>query len=77
MAAIRCRCGNKLGERVSDVYVLSYRGRSYVVRDLIAASCDRCGASWSPESTPPDAPPPQSVSPPEMAFAGFGAGRLA
>ncbi len=48
------RCGNTLGERVGEIFLLQHRGRLVVFPGLpINIRCEDCGATWRPREWSP------------------------
>lgn len=48
----RCpQCRHVLGEQVAGVWIVRYRGRVILARDLVSVECERCHAVWSAQDS--------------------------
>ncbi len=48
---VRClQCNNILGEILAGYWVIRYRRREWIGREIIAVRCERCGQVWLPEN---------------------------
>lgn len=45
---IRCRCGWILGQQAAGHIIIKYQGREILASDVIAITCEHCGAVWKP-----------------------------
>lgn len=50
MDVLKCPCGNTLARRAGDLWVIPFKGRMVMAREVLGLHCERCKRDWTATS---------------------------